>query len=175
IQHHGYEGMILCTLLAGLMLVAAGLMRLGTLMRYMPQPVITGFTAGIAVTIFTSQVKDALGLEIPGQLPGEFLGKWELYLAHIGTLQWVVLGLTLACLAIIVGLKRWRPSWPVLLIAVVAGTLVALGLPEGQAVPTIGSQFGDIPATLPAFSVSHIPFERTAELLPAALTIAFLA
>src|SRR5690606_2943773 len=83
IQHHGYEGMILCTLLAGLMLVAAGLMRLGTLMRYMPQPVITGFTAGIAVTIFTSQVKDALGLEIPGQLPGEFLGKWELYLAHI--------------------------------------------------------------------------------------------
>src|SRR5690606_7505941 len=72
-------------------------------------------------------------------------------------------------------LKRWRPSWPVLLIAVEAGTLVALGLPEGQAVPTIGSQFGDIPATLPAFSVPHIPFERTAELLPAALTIAFLA
>lgn len=175
IQEHGYEGLVLCTLLAGLILVAAGLMRLGTLMKYMPQPVITGFTAGIAVTIFTSQVKDALGLEIPGQLPGEFLGKWALYLAHMDTLQWVVLALTLGCLAIIVGLKRWRPSWPVLLIAVVAGTLVALGLPEGQAVPTIGSQFGDIPASLPQFAFPQIPFERTAELLPPALTIAFLA
>ena len=175
IQAHGYGGLILCTLLAGLMLIAAGLMRLGTLMKYMPQPVITGFTAGIAVTIFTSQVKDALGLDIPGQLPGEFVAKWELYLAHMDTLHWASLGLTLGCLAIIIGLKRWRPGWPVLLIAVVAGTLTALALPAAQEVATIGSQFGDIPATLPTFAFPDIPFERTAELLPPALTIAFLA
>jgi len=174
IERFGYEGMILCTLMAGLLLIAAGLMRLGTLMKYMPQPVITGFTAGIAVTIFTSQVNDALGLGLQ-DLPGEFFPKWQMYLGHLDALRPATLLLTLACLAIIVGLRRWRPGWPVLLIAVVAGTLAALALPEANAVATIGSQFGDIPAALPRLRIPDIPFERTAELLPAALTIAFLA
>lgn len=174
IERFGYEGMILCTLMAGLILVAAGLMRLGTLMKYMPQPVITGFTAGIAVTIFTSQVNDALGLGLE-DLPGEFVGKWEAYLGHLDAVRPATLLLTLGCLATIIVLRRWKPAWPVLLIAVVGGTLVALALPEANAVATIGTQFGDIPAALPQLSFPHIPFERTAELLPAALTIAFLA
>jgi SulP family sulfate permease len=170
IERFGYGGLILCTLLAGLMLIAAGLLRLGTLMKYMPQPVVTGFTAGIAVTIFTSQVKDLLGLPIE-KLPGEFFAKWQLYLQQLPQTNWQAFGLALGCLALIVGLRRWRPLWPGFLIAVVSGALLAPWL----AVPTIGSVFGSIPSALPTIEFPHIPFERTAELLPASFTIAFLA
>jgi sulfate permease, SulP family len=172
IAEFGYGGLILCTLLAGLILIGAGLLRLGTLMKYMPQPVVTGFTAGIAVSIFLSQIKDALGLDM-GAPPGDFLGRLRAYAEHIGSLNPWALGLTLGGLALILLLRRWRPQWPGLLIAVLAGSLLvaALQLP----VATIGSSFGDIPAALPAFAFPDIPFHRTAELLPASLTIAFLA
>ncbi|MGQ0798743.1 MAG: SulP family inorganic anion transporter [Pseudomarimonas sp.] len=171
IDKFGYGGLILCTLLAGLILIAAGLLRVGTLMRYMPQPVITGFTAGIAVTIFISQIKDLLGLEID-KLPGDFFGRFEAYAAHIGSFNPAALGLAVISLALILGLRHWRPHWPGLLIAVIAGAVAAtlIDLP----VPTIGSTFGAIPAALPSFNFPDIPFHRTAELLPAALTIAFL-
>src|SRR5690606_31949554 len=158
IQQHGMGGLILSTLMAGLMLVAAGLLRLGTLMRYMPQPVITGFTAGIAVSIFSSQVKDALGLEM-GEVPAEFVARWQAYAAHAGTLEPAALVLTVLGLAMILGLRRWRPSWPGFLIALAVCTVAAgaLALPA----ETIGSRFGDLPATLPQFQLPRIPFERT--------------
>ncbi len=171
IERFGYGGLILCTLLAGLILIGAGLMRVGVLMRYMPQPVITGFTAGIGVTILISQVKDALGLDIE-RLPGEFLERLHTYAENIGSFNPLSIALTLACLALIIGLRRWRPAWPGFLIAVLAGTAAAVSL--SLSVPTIGSVFGTIPSALPQFEFPVIPFERTAELLPAALTIAFL-
>ena len=170
IEKFGYGGLILCTLLAGLMLIAAGLLRLGNLMKFMPQPVITGFTAGIAVTIFSSQVKDALGLSI-AQVPGEFLERWHSYFQHVDTINWAAAALTLGCLLLILAVKRWRPTWPMLLMAVVAGSLAALALP----VATIGSVFGELPSALPVVDFPTIPFNRTAELLPASFTIAFLA
>ena len=170
IERFGYGGLVMCTLMAGLMLIAAGVLRLGNLMKFMPQPVITGFTAGIAVTIFVSQVKDALGLEI-AQVPGEFLERWRSYFEHIHTFNPAAFGLTLACLGIILAIKRWRPQWPMLLIAVVAGSLAAFVLP----VETIGSTFGQLPSALPSISFPHIPFDRVFELLPASFTIAFLA
>ncbi len=170
IERFGYEGLILCTLLAGLILIAAGVLRLGVLLRYMPQPVITGFTAGIAVSIFASQVKDALGLRMD-QVPGEFFERWTAYFAHLPTWQPAAAGLCGAGLIALALLKRHRPGWPAFLIVVVAGSLAALALP----VPTIGSTFGQLPAALPDFAIPDIPFERTLELLPAALTIAFLA
>ena len=172
IAQHGYGGMVLCTLMAGLILVAAGLLRVGALMRYIPQPVVTGFTAGIAVTIFTSQVKDLLGLEI-AQIPGEFLERWRSYWDHLDSFNPANFALALACLATIVLVRRYRPNWPQFLIAVGLGALAAslFTLP----VPTIASAHGAIPAGLPAFAFPAIPFERTFELLPAALTIAFLA
>ncbi|MBX3724926.1 MAG: STAS domain-containing protein [Xanthomonadales bacterium] len=172
IERFGYGGLVLCTLLAGLILIAAGLLRVGALMRYMPQPVVTGFTAGIAVTIFLSQVKDALGLPIE-RLPGEFLARLHAYGQHLPGIDPVTLAMTAGCLALIVGLRRWRPAWPGFLLAVVAGSVVtALAtLP----VATIGSVHGAIPSALPSFSIPEIPFARTAELLPSALTIAFLA
>ena len=172
IQKFGFGGLILCTLLAGLMLIAAGLLRLGTLMKYMPQPVVTGFTAGIAVSIVSSQVKDALGLRM-GAVPAEFLPRWEAFAAHIATTQPAAVVLTLLGLAIIVALRKWKPNWPGFLIALLACTLacVALALP----VETIGSRFGTLPSALPTFDFPHIPFERTFELLPSSFTIAFLA
>lgn len=172
IQKFGYGGLILCTLLAGLMLIAAGLLRLGTLMKYMPQPVITGFTAGIAVSIFSSQVKDMLGLRMDA-VPAEFLPRWKAFAAHIGTTQPAAVALTVLGLAVIVGLRRWKPNWPGFLIALLACTLagVAFALPAD----TIGSRFGALPSALPTFDVPRIPFERTFELLPSSFTIAFLA
>ncbi len=172
IQKFGFGGLILCTLLAGLMLIGAGLLRLGTLMKYMPQPVITGFTAGIAVSIFSSQVKDALGLTM-ATLPADFVGRWVAYARHLSTTQPAALALTLVSLAVIVAIRRWRPVWPSFLIAL----LVCTALSVGFALPaeTIGSRFGGLPSSLPIFDVPHIPFERTRELLPSSFTIAFLA
>ena len=171
IQEHGYGGLIVCTLMAGLILIAAGLLRLGTLMKYMPHPVITGFTAGIAVSIFSSQIKDALGLRM-GAVPAEFLPRWQAYAEHIGSIQPAALALTVLGVASIVGLRRWRPAWPGFLIALVACTAIAviLGLPT----ETIASRFGELPATLPPIEFPTIPFDRLRELLPGALTIAFL-
>ncbi|NZA25220.1 STAS domain-containing protein [Luteimonas sp. SJ-92] len=172
IAEFGYGGLILCTLLAGLMLIAAGLLRLGTLMKYMPQPVITGFTAGIAVSIFSSQIKDALGLRME-QVPAEFVERWIAYGRHLGTTQPTAVALVVSGLLIIVALRRWKPKWPGFLIALSACTAVAVAL----ALPaeTIGTRFGSLPSALPAFSIPQIPFERTLELLPASFTIAFLA
>jgi SulP family sulfate permease len=172
IQKFGFGGLVLCTLLAGLMLVAAGLMRLGTLMKYMPQPVVTGFTSGIAVSIFSSQVKDMLGLEM-GAVPAEFLPRWEAYAAHIGTTQPAAVAVTVLGLVVIFGLRKWKPNWPGFLIALVSctGLCAAFALPA----ETIGSRFGNLPSALPAFDFPRIPFERTFELLPSSFTIAFLA
>lgn len=172
IDKFGYGGLILCTLLAGLMLIAAGVLRVGTLMKYIPKPVITGFTAGIAVSIFSSQVKDLLGLPID-KVPAEFLARWSMIAQHLPSASAAAALLAAASLAVIVVLRRYWPAVPGFLIAVVVGALaVAL---FNVPVETIGTRFGGIPATLPSFSIPHIPFERTIELFPSSFTIAFLA
>jgi SulP family sulfate permease len=172
IQTHGYDGLVLATLMASILLVLAGLLRIGTLMKYMPQPVVTGFTAGIAVSIFLSQIRDALGLEM-AELPGAFVARLAAYREHIESFSPWALGLTLGALLLIVLLRRWRPAWPGFLIAVAAGGLaVALfQLP----VDTIGSRFGGLPTALPAFALPELSLERIGPLMPAAFTIAFLA
>jgi len=172
IDKFGYGGLILCTLLAGLMLITAGVLRIGTLMKYMPQPVITGFTAGIAVSIFLSQVKDLLGLRM-GAVPADFFARLQAYAGHMGDFTSAAVLVALVSLALIIALRRWRPGWPGFLIAVIAGTAacVLFGLPA----ETIASRFGGIPAQLPQFAIPHIPFERTRDLLPSSFTIAFLA
>jgi len=172
IEKFGYGGLILCTLLAGLMLIAAGVLRVGTLMKYIPKPVITGFTAGIAVSIFSSQVKDLLGLSM-GKVPADFFARWSAYAEHLPSLAPAAVVLSAVSLAIIVLVRRVRPTWPGFLIAVIAGAL-AVALFQIP-VETIGSRFGGIPASLPAFAFPHIPLERTIELFPSAFTIAFLA
>jgi SulP family sulfate permease len=171
IAHYGYDGLVMATLMAGAMLIIAGLLRLGTLVKYMPQPVITGFTAGIAVSIFSSQIKDLLGLDI-ASVPAEFFARWKTYAAHLGSLNPYATGLALATLALLIALRRWRPTWPAFLIAVVAATLatVALHLP----VETIVTHFGPIPRELPMPHLPAFDLARMHELLPSAFTIAFL-
>ncbi len=172
IEKFGFGGLLLCTLLAGVMLVAAGLLRIGTLMKYMPQPVITGFTAGIAVTIFLSQVKDLLGLHVR-TVPAEFFARLDVYAQHLGDFNTRAAAVAFGSVALIMVLRRWRPAWPAFLIALTAATLTCalFGLPAD----TIGSRFGSIPAQLPHFAIPHIPFERTRDLFPSSFTIAFLA
>jgi sulfate permease, SulP family len=172
IEKFGFGGLLLCTLLAGLMLIAAGLLRIGALMKYVPQPVITGFTAGIAVSIFLSQVKDLLGLRM-GAVPADFLPRIAAFWQHRADFNTTAALVALGSVALIVGLRRWQPAWPGFLLAVLAATLACalLGLPA----ETIGARFGAIPAQLPHFSLPHIPLERTRELFPSSFTIAFLA
>lgn len=172
IERFGYGGLILCTLLAGVMLIAAGLLRIGTLMKYMPQPVITGFTAGIAVSIFLSQLKDLFGLRM-GAVPAEFAARLAAYWQHRGDINAQAALLALGSLVLIVLLRRLRPAWPGFLLVVGAATLVCVF--AGVPAETIGSRFGQIPAQLPQFSLPHIPLERTRELFPSSFTIAFLA
>jgi len=172
IDRFGYDGLILCTLMAGGMLVAAGLLRLGTLLKYIPHPVVTGFTSGIAVSIFSSQVKDLFGLRM-GKVPADFFERWHEYFSALPTVDAATIGLAGATIVFVVGLRKIRPNWPGFLIAVVAGAALIAVFHFPMA--TIGSRFGGIPATLPTFAFPHIPFERTRELFPSAFTIAFLA
>lgn len=171
IANYGYDGLVMATLMAGAMLIIAGLFRLGTLVRYMPQPVITGFTAGIAVSIFSSQIKDLLGLDID-TLPAEFFARWQAYFAHIDSINLAAAGLAFGTLALLVALRRYRPKWPAFLIAVVVSSLATmlLKLP----VDTIVSHFGPIPREFPLPQLPSFDLARMHELLPSAFTIAFL-
>src|SRR5580704_13111471 len=125
IEKFGYGGLLLCALLAGLMLIAAGVLRIGTLMKYMPQPVITGFTAGIAVSIFFSQVKDLLGLHM-GSVPAEFFARFSAYAQHVQTFNTAAITIALGSIAVIAGFRRWQPAWPGFLIAVGAATIACV-------------------------------------------------
>lgn len=172
IARHGYDGLLLATLMAGLILVVAGLARVGTWVKYIPEPVVTGFTSGIAVIIFSSQVKDFLGLEM-GNVPAEFFLQWVAYWEAIRSISPPALLLSCAALALIIGLRRVAPRAPAFLLVIIAASLAAtlLGLP----VETIGSRFGGIEAGLPLPSLPEITLGRMRELLPSAFTIAFLA
>ncbi len=172
IQQHGYDGLLLATLMAGMILIAAALLRVGALMRYMPQPVITGFTAGIAVIIFSSQLKDLFGLTTP-PLEAEFLPRVQ-QLAHAAP-SWHggTLALAMTALLIIIAMRRWAPRWPGFLIAVLVTAVLNNLLP--LAAETLGQRFGPMQFSLPEFTLPPVSVARLVELLPAALTIAFLA
>jgi SulP family sulfate permease len=172
VQRHGLDGLALCTVMAGAIVLVMGLARLGGAIKYIPYPVITGFTTGIAVIIFTSQVKDLIGLTT-GPLPGDVFGKWQTYIADLGTLNWVATGLSALCVVIIVGLRRKYPRVPAALIAMLVATaLVQFGhLP----VETIGSRFGGVPSGLPAPALPTFSLERARVLLSPAISVALLA
>ena len=167
---HGWDGLATATFLAGLMLIAAGFMKLGNYIRYIPGPVILGFTSGIGILITLGQVKDFLGLT--GELPADTVAKTIALVGLLPTFNPAALLVGLATLGLIVGLKRWRPTWPGLLIAVFAGSglVFALGLP----VDTVGSRFGGIPSSLPAPTLPDLSWQKITEVMGSAFTIAFL-
>ncbi len=172
IQKHGYDGLIVATLMAGILVAIAGFARLGTWIKYIPTPVVTGFTAGIAVIIFSSQVKDFFGLSM-AQVPAEFIAKWEALWAAHGSITPASIAVALGSLAIIVALRKFAPKFPGFLIAIVLASLVValFGLP----IDTIGTRFGGIASSLPMPHLPVVVWARLPDLLPSAFTIAFLA
>ncbi|MBB5706992.1 SulP family inorganic anion transporter [Sphingopyxis panaciterrulae] len=172
IQDHGMDGLILATAMAGIILVIAGAFRAGRLIALVPEPVIDGFTIGIATIIAASQLQDALGLSA-GKVPADMIPKIEALWAARDTLSFVALGITAATVAVILLLRRWRPRWPVLVIAVAAASLASgwFHLP----VDTVASRFGALPSGLPAPHWPEITQARLIEMLPSAFVIAFLA
>ena len=172
IAAHGFDGLLLATFMAGIILVIAGYAGVGRLMRFVPMPVVTGFTAGIAVIIATSQIGDFLGLRLD-KVPAEFIAKLGAYGSALGTLNWAALGTGVATLAAIILLRRYAPKLPAYLIAIVGAAIAAalLDLP----LETVGDRFPVMPTGLPAPHVPHINLALLRDVMPSAFVIAFLA
>lgn len=172
ISKYGYDGLLMATLMAGAILVVAGLARIGSLIKYIPDPVTTGFTSGIAVVILASQIPDLLGLTATG-VPAEFIPKMQALWAARATLTLPAVALSAACVAAILLLRRYAPKVPGFLIATAAAAVVVavLGLP----VETIGSRFGEMNARVPLPDLSFWTWSKATDVLPSALAIALLA
>ena len=172
IAAHGISGLILATIIAGLILIVAGYTGVGRLMRYVPMPVVTGFTAGIAVIIASSQIGDFVGLSA-GRAPAEFIDQWGAYAGAIGTINWMALAVGAGTLAVIIALKGIAPKAPGYLIAIVAATAGAalLDLP----VETVGDRFQSMATGLPLPRLPQFSLPMLREVLPSAFVIAFLA
>lgn len=172
IQLHGVHGLLVATFIAGAMLVAMGFAGLGSAIKFIPHPVIVGFTTGIAVIIFSSQVKDVLGLRM-GAVPAGFIEKWGAYAAHIATANPYSLAIASGSIVIILLWQRFVKKIPGSLVALVLSTAVVMifQLP----VETIGSRFGAIPSSLPAPALPEgISFAMIRQVFPSAVTIALL-
>jgi SulP family sulfate permease len=172
IAEHGYDGLVMATFMAGLILLFAGYFRAGNLIRLVPEPVINGFTIGIAVIIATSQLKDLFGLAVP-ETPAEFVSKVEALWAASPTFSVPSAAIGLSTMVLIVLFRRAAPKLPGLIVAV-AFTSAIVAFADFP-VDTIASRFGDLPNTLPWPAMPVISLERIVELLPSALIIAFLA
>jgi SulP family sulfate permease len=172
VAQHGVDGMLIATMIAGLILLVSGFLRLGTYIKFIPFPVTVGFTAGIAVIIFASQIKDLLGLQLPEGEPGELVEKIPVLWGAIDTINPAAVAVALGSIGIIVGLRRFRPGWPGMLIAVVVAS-VATGLFQ-LPIETIGSRFGGIPGGLPMPSLPEFSLDKVQAVLPNAISFALL-
>jgi SulP family sulfate permease len=171
-ERHGLDGVILATLMAGVFLIVAGLLRLGTYIKFIPYPVTVGFTAGIAVIIFASQLRDLLGIRLAAKEPGELIPKLEALGHGLPTADVSAIAIAAVSIAIIVALRRLQPTWPGILIAVVVAALAswALALP----VETIGTRFGGIPPQLPLPAWPPFSLVKVHAVLPDAIAFALL-
>ncbi len=168
----GVQGLILATFLSGFMLIAAGALRLGTYIKFIPYPVTVGFTAGIGLIIFASQIKELFGLTLPGAEPAEILHKLTALWQARGTVTPAAFGIAALSVGVIVGLRRWRPHWPGMLIAVVLTAVAAAGL--HLPVETISSRFGALPNLPPMPALPALSGEALAAAAPWAFSFALL-
>ena len=168
----GLDGLFLATMMAGVILFAVGISGLGRLIRYVPHAVTVGFTAGIAVIIFASQIKDLFGLKLASAEPAALLPKLAALARAGGTMNIMAMGIAAASIALIAALRIYRPQWPSLLIAVCLASVGALIIPG--AIETIASRFGGIPSNLPLPHLPEITGHRLIELLPSAFSLALL-
>jgi SulP family sulfate permease len=172
VHEHGMSGLLLATMLSGLMLAAVGFLRLGTYIKFIPYPVTVGFTAGIAVIILASQLKDLVGLRLGEPEPQELLAKLPVLFDALPTFDGATIALSLATIAVIVAFGKLRPRWPGLLIAVVGAAAVTAG--AGLPVATIGTQFGGIPSSLPLPSLPTFDWQLLNAVLPNAVAFTLL-
>jgi SulP family sulfate permease len=172
VQKHGVDGLTVATIMAGLLLIVMGVARLGAAIKFIPFPVITGFTSGIAVIIFSQQVKDLAGLRM-GAPPADFFEKWQAYAHAAGAFNPAALGVSALTLAVLVLWPRVSRTVPAPFVALIATTLLVQA--AGLHVETIGSRFGAIPSSLPAPTLPHVTFPLVKALVGPALTIALLA
>ncbi|MGA0539959.1 SulP family inorganic anion transporter [Neotabrizicola sp. VNH66] len=168
----GIEGLITATFLSGFLLIAAGALRLGTYIRYIPYPVTVAFTAGIGVIILVSQLKDLFGLHLPGAEPSEIVEKLGALWAARGSVTWAAVAVAALTMALILGFRRWRPHWPGMLIAVVAASVLAAGL--ALPVETIGTRFGQLPNLPPVPALPVLDMATLRAALPFAVSFALL-
>jgi SulP family sulfate permease len=180
ILDHGYDGMLLATLMAGMMLILAGLLKLGSYVKYVPYPVITGFTSGIAATIFLGQLKELLGFDLSSlkEPPRDVVHQIMAYASHIHTLSPQTILVGLGTLGLMLFIRRYRSRWPVFLIGAGSGAIIVwISAHTGQVldVATIHSRFGDLPAVMPTLAVPDMGWTKIREVFPSSLTIAFLA
>jgi SulP family sulfate permease len=171
VARHGLDGLMMCTLLAGVMLIILGLTGMGTVIQFIPRPVVIGFTNGIAVLIASTQIKDFFGLNIK-EVPGEFLHRMEVLAAHWNTMDPESTAIAGASLAGIIVLRRMNNRIPATVIALFGATALAWGLSVD--VSTIGSTFGEIPSGLPTLHIPSFRPELMLTLLSPAITIAIL-
>ena len=171
VARYGIDGLFMCTGIAGVMLIFLGATGLGSAVKYIPRPVVVGFTNGIAVVIASTQLKDFFGLKIE-HVPGNFLGRLEVVAQNFRTLSWQETGLALLALALILFVRKFVPKVPGYIVALFVGTALVwiFHLP----VATIGTRFGGIPSGLPAIKIPQFHFDLIRPLISPALTVAML-
>ena len=172
VQIHGVNGLIIATFMAGVMLIIMGFARLGSVIKFIPHPLIIGFTSGIAILIFSSQMKDFFGLKM-GTVPADFLDKWKSYIGSFESINIYAVAISAATIAVILLWPKVTRKIPGSLIAILITTAVMqmLNLP----IDTIGSRFGSIPSSLPMPVIPHVDFAAIKNLIQPAFTIALLA
>ncbi|MEK6265207.1 MAG: sulfate permease [Clostridium sp.] len=171
VQQFGIDGLIVATILAGIFLVIMGVLKFGGMLKYIPYPITTGFTSGIAIIIFSTQVKDFFGLTMKN-VPSEFIPKWIAYFDSFNTLNMQSILIGILSLAIIILWPKINKKVPGTLIAIVVATVIALLF--NLNIETIGSRFGNISSALPSISIPHTSFSMIKQLMLPALTIAIL-
>lgn len=172
VSAHGIAGLVLAVFLSGFMLAAIGFLRLGAYIKFVPYPVTVGFTAGIAIIILASQIKELFGLTLPGPEPGALAEKLPMLWNAAPSLNLASAAIAAATIATIFLVRRWRPHWPGLLIAVCGSALAAAAL--HLPVDTIGSRFGALPHFLPAPRLPAFSIELAIAVLPSAVSFTLL-
>lgn len=172
----GLSGLMLATMLAGIFLILLGVCHLGTIIKFIPYPIVVGFTSGIAVTIFTTQIKDLFGLTIAGKMPGDFLSKWLVYFQNFDTVDWVTTAVGVLSILIIAITPKVSKKVPGSLVAIIVMTIGVyfLNTYTDMKVLTIGDQFGEIKASIPSLQVPNLSWESVKSLFPTAMVIAVL-
>ena len=172
VAEHGMDGLLLATLMSGLMLMVLGYLRLGTYIKFIPYPVTVGFTAGIAVIIFSSQLINMLGLELTEKEPGPILEKLPVIWNHIGTCSLLSISFCAGTIIFISVLKKLCPNWPGMVLSIIIGGAVTAFF--NLDVVTIGSKFGTMPSTLPSPRLPDFSFEKIQAVFPNAMTFTLL-